>query len=400
MGVAHPVVTMRASVAMFLARKGLRESLLTTGLMVVAVAVGVGFEVPSTANIEGYRAELLSQSLDAGFGDVRVRAERGVVVKDADEMATRLSRIAGVTEVDPMLSVPGTVRAHGRVVSLYVSGDEPRASFHPYRVTAGALLEDGDGGVLLGASVARRLDVAIGDEVEITMLLSAYPRLILDDGGYETYKLIVRGLVGFGASDSAFVTRSFLAGEVGDETVASVLIVHAVDHERAPSIAAAISATERGVSAHAWMDDSLYLRSSVKAAETLAGASWFMGVLAVGIPVLALLYISTLAPAAADWSVDAMGWSRADLFVTFLLQALILGAAGVLVGGVIAVSVVRYLVAHPIFNWQGFVVRPVLTATDLARTAGAILATAIVAGTYPAWRAARLDPSRILRGIE
>jgi len=180
---------------MFLARKGLRESLLSTGLMVVAVAVGVGFEVPSTANIEGYRAELLSQSLDAGFGDVRVRAERGVVVKDADEMATRLSRIAGVTEVDPMLSVPGTVRARGRVVSLYVSGDEPRASFHPYRMTAGSLLKDGDTGVLLGASVARRLDVAIGDEVEITMLLSAYPRLILDDGGYETYKLIVRGLV-------------------------------------------------------------------------------------------------------------------------------------------------------------------------------------------------------------
>ena len=63
--------------------------------MVVAVAVGVGFEVPSTANIEGYRAELLSQSLDAGFGDVRVRAERGVVVRDADAMATRLARIRG-----------------------------------------------------------------------------------------------------------------------------------------------------------------------------------------------------------------------------------------------------------------------------------------------------------------
>ena len=108
------------------------------------------------------------------------------------------------------------------------------------------------------------------------------------------------------------------------------------------------------------MDDSPYLRSSVKAAETLAGASWFMGVLAVGIPVLALLYISTLHRRRQIGLLTAMGWSRADLFVTFLLQALILGAAGVLVGGVIAVSVVRYLVAHPIFNWQGFVVRPVL----------------------------------------
>ena len=36
-------------------------------------------------------------------------------------MATRLSRIAGVKEVNPMLSVPGTVRARGRVVSLYVA---------------------------------------------------------------------------------------------------------------------------------------------------------------------------------------------------------------------------------------------------------------------------------------
>ena len=63
-------------------------------------------------------------------------------------------------------------------------------------------------------------------------------------------------------------------------------------------------------------------------------------------------------------------------------------------------ALVRYLVAHPIFDWQGFVVRPVLALSDVARTAGAILATTLAAGSYPAWRAARVDPSRILRGIE
>ena len=166
MGVAHTVVTMRVSVAMFLARKGLRESLLSTGLMVVAVAVGVGFEVPSTANIEGYRAELLAQSLDAGFGDVRVRAERGVVVRDADAMATRLSRIAGVKEVNPVIASPGHGAGARAGHEPLRRGDEPRASFHPYRLTAGSLLTDGDGGVLLGVSVANRLGVSIGDEVE------------------------------------------------------------------------------------------------------------------------------------------------------------------------------------------------------------------------------------------
>jgi ABC-type lipoprotein release transport system permease subunit len=391
---------MRLRVAVFLARKGLRESLLSTGLMITAVAVGVGFQVPSTANIQGYRAELLSQSLDDGFGDVRVRAERGAYVRDADAMARRLARLPGVSDVSPVLGAPASVRAHGRAVSLPLLADEPRAAFHPYRVTDGGLLTDGDAGVLLGVSIAGRLGAAIGDEVELTVLLSTYPRLVLDDAGYETYKLTVRGLVGFGGSDTAYVTRSFLAGELGDETAASALLVHATDHERAPAIAAAIAGAERGVGAHAWMDDSPYLRSSVNAAETLAGASWFMGVMAVGIPVLALLYISTLHRRRQIGLLTAMGWSRGDLFVTFLLQALILGLAGVVVGGTIAVSLVRYLVAHPIFNWRGFVVRPVLSPVDLVRTAGAILATAVVAGTYPAWRAARLDPSRILRGIE
>jgi putative ABC transport system ATP-binding protein len=41
-------------------------------------------------------------------------------------------------------------------------------------------------------------------------------------------------------------------------------------------------------------------------------------------------------------------------------------------------------VAHPIFDWQGFVVRPVLSLSDVGRTAGTILVTTIAAGSYPA----------------
>jgi lipoprotein-releasing system permease protein len=391
---------MTGAVAIFLAGRGLRESRLSTGLMILAVAVGVGFEVPSTANIDGYRAELLAQSLDGGSGDVRVRARRGALVRDADAMAARLARLPGVVGTNLYVAAPANVRGHGRAVSFSLLGEEPRARLHPYRLTAGAPLRDGEDGVLLGAAIAERLGVSVGDEVELGVLLSTYPRLVLDDGGYGIYHLPVRGIVGFAANNSAFVTRSFLARELGDENAASAVIVYGRDHDAASAVAAAVGQAEPTVNAVAWMDDSPYLRSSVTAARTLSGASWVMGVLAVGIPVLALLYISALHRRRQMGLLTAMGFSRVDLFVIFLLQALMLGVAGVALGGVTAIAVVRYLVAHPIFDWQGFVVRPVLAAKDLARTAGAILATAVAAGTYPAWRAARLDPSRILRGIE
>jgi len=398
---AHVPSRMSLSVALFLARRGLRASPLSTGLMIAAVAVGIGFEVPSAANLRGYREELLSQSLASGFGDVRVRPRRGVFVRDADALAATLARIPGVVEATPVVSAPASINGHGHAVSVGLLGVEPRATHHPYRLIAGKALGDKDSdGILLGSSVAQRLGVTVGDVIELRVMLSSYPRVVLDDGGYGVYSMTIRGLVGFNAADSAFVARGFLAGELGDDTAASAVLVHARDHAAAPALTEAVKRLAPGTEVRSWMVDSAYLSSSARAAETLGGAAWAFGILAVGIPVMALLYINTLNRRRQIGLLTAMGFSRADLFFTFLFQALFLGVAGVILGGLVSLGLVRYLVARPIFDWQGFVVRPVLAVSDLARTAGAILATTLAAGSYPAWRAARVDPSRILRGIE
>jgi ABC-type lipoprotein release transport system permease subunit len=391
---------MNFRIAFFLARSGLRESLFSTGLMIVAIAIGIGFQVPSTANLQGYRAELLAQSLDAGFGDVRVRPRRGPYLHDAEALASRLSRLPRVSEATPVVGAVALATANGHSGSLTVVGVEARALHHPYRVVSGEPLDDSNDAVLLGVSLADRLGVHVGERLEVRVLLSTYPRLVLDDDGYGDYSLLVRGLVGFGASDTAFVSRSFLAGELGDEHLASAVLIHTPNHEDASTVAFDAAHVVPNLLVRAWVDDSPYLQSSVRAVETLTRASWAMGVLAVGIPVLALLYISTLNRRRQIGLLTAMGFSRLDLFTTFLLQALILGFAGAISGGLVAVGLVRYLIRHPVFNWQAFVIRPVLSVHDLALTMSVVLLTAVAAGTYPAWRAARLDPSPILRGIE
>jgi ABC-type lipoprotein release transport system permease subunit len=119
---------MRIVIAFFLALRGLRESVLSTALMIVAVAVAVGFEVPSVANLQGYRREFLAQSLTDGFGDIRVRPGHGVVLHGADSVAARLSRLPGVIEATPVLGAPASIRAHGHTTSLTVLGVEPTGS--------------------------------------------------------------------------------------------------------------------------------------------------------------------------------------------------------------------------------------------------------------------------------
>ena len=88
-----PITTHRGanpSLIVFLAWRDLRSGPLTAAVLVAAVAVGVAFQVPNTANILGYEAEMLEQGVKSGFGDVRVYPRQG---RRIDEAATTLDRL-------------------------------------------------------------------------------------------------------------------------------------------------------------------------------------------------------------------------------------------------------------------------------------------------------------------
>ena len=218
-----------------LAMSALREHPLSLFLLVLAVAAGVGFQIPNVANVAGYRAELLNQEVASGMGQVRVRPRNGARFRDAEPIEARLSAIDGVTAAQIVLVLPAALRNGPRFSLTAVTGVDPRAAQHPYDLVAGKDLDPTDDKtVVLGTRMAKNLNAEVGDEIELDVLLATRPRLVLDDNGVGTYTLRIVGLAGFNSVDQVFVKRPFLAGELGDDGAASGIIVHTRDPASLP----------------------------------------------------------------------------------------------------------------------------------------------------------------------
>lgn len=389
---------------LFLAARNLLESRTSSLLLVAAVAAGVGFQLPNTANLNGYESELLEQGLSQGFGDVRIRARSGRRLEDADALAARISALPGVVAAVPVLAVPGAIGSGGRFSGVVVSGTDALASRHPFQLAEGALPAAGDkSGIVVGTAQAARLGLRVGDPLQLRLVYGPAGEALEGDN-VGRFTMTVRGLAqgSFGAcgTEAALVDRGFLGGELGRPGAADQLLVYGSDHGAARALAERLRAELPALEVRPWMDDSAFLESAVQASKAVAGISLAMVVFAVVIPVWALLYIHVLHRQRQVGMLRALGLSGGDVFAVFLLQALLVGLCGVLLGLGLGFALVAWFQGHPIFHMDGFVLRPLLTAPAVLWPAATVLCATLLAGVVPALRAARIDPGRALRGEE
>lgn len=388
----------------FLALRTLREHRLSLALLLLAIAAGVGFQVPTRANLAGYRDAILDQQVTSGWGHVRVRPRTGERLPDPEKVTAAARAVAGVSEVQPVLLLPGWV-THGDGLSLVTVMGVATAPGQrgPYHLVEGSELSPGDGaGILLGRRLAEKVGARPGDRISLRVLLAAGPGAALDLGGLGKYRLQVRGLMGGDRADGVAVRREWLAQELGDQAAATLLVVNAPSPaiDRARAVAREIERASPAVTATAWLDDSAFVRNTGMAIDAMERAVDAMSLLAVSVPVMALLYIEALQRRRQVSLLAAMGLGTNQIFLAFLFKALIIGAAGVLGGGLLGAGLLAYRHAVPIFSSEDLVIRAALSPEFVLRPMALVFLVTVLAGAYPAWRAARVDPSAMLRRIE
>ncbi|MEM1433331.1 MAG: ABC transporter permease [Pseudomonadota bacterium] len=388
---------------------------LSIAVLVIVISVVNGFERELRERVLGLLPHVTLHGRSPVAADPRLladlQARPGVVA------VTPFIRGAGML-VAPVNDPAAGSAPTGQLLPVQVEGYDPAAAsgqdrLRTYTLPAVApnqpLLRQGRFEVLLGATIARDLDVAAGDSVTLVL-----PQVSVTPAGVipRQKRLRVAGIVNSRSeldSRTAYLqisdaSRLFrLGGRVHGLQLRLADLFTADEEARA--LTRALGA--EGYYARAWTRSygNLYRAILIQKQTMFILLSFLVAVAAFNL-VSGLLMVGK--QRSGDVAILAtLGVSRATFLRAFGLLGLLLGGIGILLGllaGVLLALSLPYvftwatgffsldLMAEYFISYLPVAVRPL----DLAGIAGVSLVLALLSALYPAWRLSRLRPVEVL----
>lgn len=393
--------TQFVKVLFYLAFRTLVRSRISFVLLLAAVAAGVGFQIPNTANLNGYTAELREKGISRDTGHVVVSARNGGAFSDADALAARIAQEpfakgAAVRFVHVGSLFVDDRTASARVTGIDVSAEDATIGFCR-EVASGKCITSGEERqAVIGAVLAEQIGAKVGTKLKV-----ALPYFIGDDLRLVSEHFEVVGVLEGGGglrTDYALYAPLGAMRDIFKKQGAGTEIrVFTTDDRKAEEWAKRVSAIAPEHKVEPWFQAHEFIKNAIDANRAIAAISTSMVVVAVMIPVLALLYIHVLAERRRIATIAALGFSRREIFAIHLFEALIVGGIGTMLGAGVGYALCKYFIKHPIFSHAGFVVLPSITLNAFLVPALVLFATTLFAGIVPAVIASRAEPAIELR---
>ena len=331
---------------------------------------------------------------------------------------SKLTAVPGVLAAVPIVQGSALAVAGDAVQGVLLTGAEPAAYRHvsgmesflgPTGATTLDALRPGGFGVILGARLAARLGVGVGDSVRLMLPLGSLT------------------LAGMLPRQKRFQVVALLRS--GSELDARAAFIHLVDAQRLFRLGGQVHGYQlrladldaanalAGQAVRRLGEDRFFARTwqhshgNLHRAIGAQKATLFV-LLAFLVGVAAFNLVSTLIMTVEQRGADiailkTMGAASAPLIGCFVLLGALIGVVGILIGIAFGTAVATGLPA--VFAWineglnldlmsQYFIsYLPVdIWPSDLARIATVSFTLCVACTLYPAWRAARLLPSRVL----
>jgi lipoprotein-releasing system permease protein len=374
--------------------------LLGVAVLIIVLSVMTGFDDMWREKILGFNAHLT------------VTAPGGV--PDADEVMAQLAGVEGVAAVAPSTEGQVVVQ-HGRnIYTPFLRGIDPAregaVSQIPASVKQGVFSVKGSD-VVIGADLARRIGVGVGDK----LLINSPASFVNKDEITLPEEFRVAGVfdVGMWEYDSGFIFCSTGKARLlfGMEAGVGSLRLMARDPYRAQEVARLIRARLGGeYYVTTWMEQNRQLFSALRVEKNMMFFLLIFITIVAAFGITNTLITVTVQKTREIGLLKAIGFPSASIMRIFFWQGWIEGMVGTLSGVGTALLVLHY--RNDLLRWLSDTFHlelfpkelyrlseiPARTAPlDVMVVAGSVVLICTLAGLIPAWRAARLDPVEALR---
>lgn len=392
----------------------LREGRMQTVLIIVGVAAGVaviayisalitGLQSNTVAKTLGSQAHITLRALDDVVAAARPPTPGVTMLTETQPRAQRLRSVANwqallplveqrpsIASVSPMVSGAGLALRGEATQAIALMGVELErydriVGLRSKVVSGTARLEPGE--AIIGNELASNLGVRIGDRLTVST-------------GNVSDSVRVTALVDLGVKDlnrrTVIVPLRAAQNLLGLPGGATELDLQVRDVWAAEATAKALR-VEFPFKVESWQENNSQLVSALNAQSVSTTVIRGVVLVVVVLGIASVLVVSVVQKQREIGILRAMGATRGQILRVFLVQGAVVGAAGSVLGVVLAVlliwlftSLVRGADGLPLFA----ITLPVMTALQVA-----LLSTVcgVLAAIAPARRAAALDPAQAMR---
>jgi len=366
--------------------------------VVLLVSLGQGFQASMTTTFNNMGASALYISSST---DKTVVSLRPLTLDDAQALKDK-TVAPSVSVVSPTLSSRVTIQYGNNNANVQATGIMPVITeIRNYQVNQGRFITDQDisartNVIVLGYQTASDLfgtDSPVGKSVRVQGSKYQVVGTLQKMGGFggDSYILIplttMQSKITGGGNDVQQIAVKATSPDLVDSVIAEVTSILRNRHF-----------IRTGAPDDFTITDMRETLASMQA--TLAGFSLFMGAVGAislivgGIGIMNIMLVSVTERTREIGIRKAIGAKRRDILLQFLIEAAALSLTGGLVGLGLAM-LGAYLMGNIQLGTTS--VTPVISAGIVFIALGVSIGTGLVSGTYPAFRAARLDPIESLR---
>ena len=390
-----------------------RRSILTT----LAVALGLALLITTHGLTAGVLEDTLRNTIRLQTTHVQVRApsyEEGKLslkwkdlLENPAALAAQAAALPQVKAAAPVLWASGVLNTAIESAGVQVNGiDTTSAVYDVIRqalVAGDFLTADDRDGILIGKHLADSLGLGVGQRASLV--------IVDGDGRPNEATFTIRGLfsTGIPSYDDTAIFLPLAKAQAFTNTTdhASAIVILLNRQDDADKAAAALAGAGRTVLT--WRQLNAVLMQTVETAM-----SFYILLDLIVILVVAVIIANTLLMAAFEriremGILAALGMRGRQIMLMFILEATILGLAGIVVGIVIGSIGVAYLVTVGISIGDigtaagglafGSVMHGQFDLPTFASLSVWTLVVILLASLYPAWFAARREPADALRAL-